>query len=90
MRQPKRPLPDLNDTEKLELAREVFDTVCNETLKFRENNLGANLASLMGAIVGFEHSFVDWDLDGCSQTLSLFVRIFPANHQVWNYILYTE
>jgi hypothetical protein len=78
------------DAERCRLAGEVYDKVFDYSESFYENNLGADLAHLLGAILdndppGTDRSWVDW-ADGCEPTLELFRKIFPPDHDVWRFI----
>lgn len=85
-----RPHCDLSDSDKLQLAREVFDSVYNDSESFREYNLGSDLSYILGAIIDREYSTVDWSTPCCEVTLNMFKRLFPEHHQVWNYIIFTR
>lgn len=82
------------DLERLLLAREVFDTVYENIETFRDNNLGANLCYLLGAIMGShtcpsDPEFVDWSPEhsDCDPTLKIFRELFKPDHPVWDYIV---
>jgi hypothetical protein len=81
----------LTSFERVELAQEIFDLVYREVETFREKNIGADLAYLLGAIVDTteETSSVDWGLaygDERPYLLDLFERLLPADHLVWQFI----
>ena len=77
--------------EKAELALSVFDTLYDETETFREENIGADLAYLMGAILDTgEESYVDWSTEAYGEPpalLEILRRTFPHACPVWNYII---
>jgi hypothetical protein len=77
--------------EKADLALKVFDTAYNETETFREENIGADLAYLMGAILDTgEESYVDWSSEVYGEepsALQILKRSFPEHSTLWNYIL---
>lgn len=80
----------------LALAHEVWEKVFCETDSFRENNIGADLAYLMGAIIDLrfpDDSFVDWSPegygdDGPPALLGILKERFPADHAVWEFIFF--
>ena len=78
--------------EKADLALKVFDTVYNETETFREENIGADLAYLMGAILDTgEDSYVDWSSEVYAEEkptlLEILKKGFPRKAPIWNYII---
>ena len=78
--------------EKADLALKVFDIVYNETETFREENIGADLAYLMGAILDTgKESYVDWSTEVYGEEppalLEILKRSFPRHAPVWNYII---
>ncbi len=78
--------------EKADLALKVFNNVYNETETFREENMGADLAYLMGAILDTgEESYADWSSEVYGEEppalLEILKRSFPEDSSLWNYIL---
>ncbi|MCI0604372.1 hypothetical protein L0156_15350 [bacterium] len=78
--------------EKADLALKVFDTAYNETETFREENMGADLAYLMGAILDTgEVSYVDWSSEVYGEEppalLEILKRSFSEDSTLWNFIL---
>jgi hypothetical protein len=43
--------PTKNETEQLQLLRDLYETAYNGTECFEEENIGADLAYLMGAVL---------------------------------------
>lgn len=72
------------------LAREIFQVLVHETETFREDNVGADLAYLMGAILDPSgEEFVDWRPCSCPQAptlLTLLREHFDATHSLWSHI----
>lgn len=77
-------------------VQEVFDAVFEATDTFRERNIGANLAYLMGAmldrVTGKEpDSFVDWSCDQVGVDgwwlWALLKRDLPAGHPAFTCIV---
>lgn len=72
------------------LALEVYDIVFKAFESFREQNIGADLAYLMGAILDGPGSYVDWSNDyddgETPPLLPLLREHFPEKHEVWHYI----
>lgn len=75
--------------DKLALINEVFDAVFDRCETFREDNVGADLAYLLGAISDPKGSFVDWSkdaYDGHNQLYTILILHFPPRHDVWKFI----
>jgi hypothetical protein len=74
--------------DKAKLAEEIFSAVFDHHDTFRDDEIGADLAYLLGAIVCGDH--VDWTEEsyGHSGVLPCFIsESFAPNHVVWNFIL---
>ena len=72
-----------------ELALSVYETVFRETESFRENNVGVDLAYLLGAILKNSPSenWLDCVSDGGhEEILSVLSDAFPPSHSVWTFI----
>ena len=72
-----------------ELALSVYETVFRETESFRENNVGVDLAYLLGAILKNSPSenWLDCVSDGGhEEILSVLSDDFPPSHSVWTFI----
>lgn len=76
------------------VAHLVFRATIGYSESFREANVGADLAYLMGAITDLDYphdSFVDWTVDGYGETpppiLEILKANFPSDHVVWEFIL---
>lgn len=82
--------PEMSDSVRLALAAEVFDQVFEACESFRENNIGADLAYLMGAIVdpAAKESYVDWSSELAEQPALIEVlrTKFLPHHHVWQFI----
>jgi len=80
----------MGEASRCRLAREVFDKVYDARESFRVNDLGADVAYLLGAILDPEdqgRSWVDWTLGATRpDTVALFKEVFPPNHGVWKFI----
>ena len=72
-----------------DLALSVYDTIFRGTESFRENNVDADLAYLLGAIVKNSPSEIWLDCvsdDGHEVILSALSDTFPPSHSVWEFI----
>ena len=75
------------------LARDVFNAVFDECETFTEDDVGKDLAYLMGAILDDSEKddcHVDWtdELMGCKpQCLTILERVFTEEHPVWKFII---
>ena len=80
----------ITDQERLDLAHEIFDLVYDKCETFREDNVGADLAYLMGAITDKKHpndSFVDVYTDEDEPKLiSILKDNLPDDHRVWEFV----
>ena len=72
----------MNATQKVKLIGEVYQTVFEGTESFEVENVGADLAYVLGAIA--KDSFCEFSLKN-----SAFIRIllnkFKKSHPVWKY-----
>ena len=73
----------MTEHQRVLLALEVFDKAFDSLESFHEDHFGADLAYLMGAILG-EGRCVQWP--DSARTRALFKEWFPPEHAVWNYI----
>lgn len=78
-------------TSNLSLAREVFNAMFQEHETFHDDDLGAYLAYLMGAIIAEpdEQSSIDLFMDseqGDVEFLAALKRLFPVGHAVWKFV----
>jgi hypothetical protein len=76
--------------ERLKLAKEIFDAVFNHFDTFRDDNIGADLAYLLGAILCDDDANVDWTEEnyGNSGEVPKFIEeSFPKDHPVWGFIV---
>jgi len=72
-----------------ELALSVYEKVFRETESFRENNVGADLSYLLGAILKnnpVEAWLVCESNGGHEAILSALTEAFPPSHPVWTFI----
>ena len=72
-----------------ELALSVYETVFRETESFRENNVGADLAYLLGAILKNNpvEAWLVCESNGHHDAiLSALTDAFPPSHPVWTFI----
>jgi hypothetical protein len=72
-----------------ELALTIFETVLRETESLREQNVGADLAYLLGAILTNNAScnHLDCERDGGHEAiLAVLADTFPPSHEVWTFI----
>ncbi len=83
----------MTSTQRCILANTVFDCVFANCETFREDNVGADLAYLLGAITDLHNpndSFVDWSVEGYGKTpprlLEIIRREFPLEHDVWRFV----
>ncbi|MEI6236579.1 MAG: hypothetical protein WCT04_26270 [Planctomycetota bacterium] len=75
--------------ETRDLARSVFEAVFHETESFREGNVGADLAYLMGAILKNTPNDVRLDCEhegGHEGILAALTDSFPSEHAVWTFV----
>ena len=82
-------MKSLTITERLGLAREVFEACRLGAESFREDNIGASLSYLMGAILdnlqpGFMF-FHDRESDD-EVFLKLLLELFEPHHRVWQFV----
>lgn len=72
------------------LARDVFEIFSKEFESFREDDIGNDLAYLMGAILDNtdkRDSFVDWSKNFVTPfVLTILREYFPKKHAVWKFI----
>lgn len=85
----------LSDAARITLARTVFDAVFDSHESFREDNIGADLAYLIGAILSLDPTdYVDWTKDmyedGPPVLLETLWMCFESSHAVWNFIRLDE
>lgn len=74
--------------DKARLAQEIFCAVFDHHDTFREENIGADLAYLLGAIMLGDH--VDWTEEnyGHSGIVPKFItENFPPDHDVWTFVI---
>ena len=72
------------------LALSVYETVFRETESFREQNVGADLAYLLGAILknSPDDVWLDCVNDGGHEAiLTALADAFPPSHAVWTFVL---
>ncbi len=72
-----------------DLARSVYETALRETESFRENNIGAGLAYLLGAILTDcpNAMRVECERDaGHDAFIALLTNAFPPNHAIWTFV----
>ena len=72
-----------------DLALSIFETVLRETESLREQNVGADLAYLLGAILKNNPGSVqlECESDGGHETiLAVLTEAFPPSHEVWTFI----
>lgn len=74
--------PRLSPTKRLELIRDVYQVVLDNTESFSEQRIGESLAYLCGAIA--QNSWCQWNLK--EPLVKLLQRHFKPDHPVWNYI----
>lgn len=83
----------LANLTRLHLARQVFDATFETTDSFRELNVGADLAYLIGAILGSDAGSadrVDWraeEYGGSPALLEILRPKFPAGSPLWQFIV---
>lgn len=71
------------------LALSVYETVFRETESFRENNVGVDLAYLLGAILKNtpNDARLECESDGGHEgILSVLTDAFPPSHSVWAFV----
>ena len=73
---------NLKDRQRLQLLRELYETVHNETESFEQEDVGADLAYLMGAVL--EDSHCRWEAD--RPLVRLLRKHLPVSHVAWEYI----
>ena len=73
---------EAKESRRLPLLREVYEAVYNEVESFEEENIGADLAYLLGAML--EGSCCDWDAD--RPFVKLLRGHFPQRHSIWGYV----
>ncbi len=79
---------DSSDTSR-NLALTVYETVFRETESFRENNIGVDLAYLLGAIFKNTPDGVRLECEnggGHEGILSVLTDAFPPSHSVWKFV----
>lgn len=74
-RQPKK-------SRRLQLLRDLYEVVFNETESLEAEDIGADLAYLMGAVL--KDSCCDWDAE--RPLVQLLREQFPGRHPVWRFI----
>jgi hypothetical protein len=88
MKRTKKETP--SQTERAVLAKNVFDCVYERHDFFREDNIGADLAYLMGAILDDpkEDPFVEWSPEAgyVSPLLPELRQEFAPDHILWQFI----
>lgn len=79
--------------ERAILATEVFNAVFYAHQSFREDNVGADLAYLMGAILSppEQGDFVDWSSEALGSEMTPLIldtlqTCFHSSHAVWRFI----
>lgn len=82
-------LRDLNEgtvarADNCRVAMMVYEATCAEVESLEEQNLGADLAYVMGAIC--KNGFVEWDRDALPELHDILKRRFPIDHPVWSFI----
>lgn len=71
-----------NKLQRHDLAVQIYDWVHEHTESFEEDNIGSDLAYLMGAIL--KESAFEAE-DGCP-LVELLKSGFPSEHALWTYI----
>jgi hypothetical protein len=84
--------PGLSAEQRAQLAAEVFDVAIKSFEVFGEQNVGADLAYLMGAIVDEPEnaSFVDWSPDVINREVAILKPLrahFPPEHSFWKFVV---
>jgi len=67
----------------VDLIRELYKVVYREIESFEKQNIGADMAYLVGAIVN--DNFCLWPPD--EPILRLLTKSFPKEHQLWRYLI---
>lgn len=75
-------MPKLTESQRLRLIRKVYRWVIDNTETFEEQNIGADLAYLLGAIS--KNSQCEWDDD--RPFLEVLGEGFKSRHVVWSFI----
>jgi hypothetical protein len=73
---------DMKDRQRLQLLRELYETAHNETESFEQEDVGADLAYLMGAVL--EDSHCSWEAD--RPLVRLLREHLPSSHAAWEFI----
>lgn len=88
----KNPKRRLTMEQRGKLARDVFNIVFDEVDSFKENDVGKDLAYLLGAILDDTDkvdTFVDWNADGMPEhpiVLTILQTNYALGHSVWKFI----
>lgn len=79
----------MTPTHRVKLAYTVYSTVHKETESFELNNIGSDLAYLLGAIVSpeYKHAYVDWSDGEAAELLKIIRKCFGSRHRVWAFII---
>ena len=78
----------LGRIDSLLLSRIVYEQVRNGVETFEEQNIGADLAYLLGAIV--RNTVVEWERPDLPELHRVLAGIFPLDHPVWGFIAVAE
>jgi hypothetical protein len=81
--------PHPSDAARRALAVAVYETAFAAFESFREQNVGADLAYLMAAILAPGSDFVDWTRDAMDTVPPLLGALrakFPEDSQLWQFI----
>jgi len=70
----------------VDLIRELYKVVYREIESFEKQNIGTDMAYLVGAIVN--DNFCLWPPD--EPLLRLLTKNFPKEHQLWKYLAIEE
>lgn len=76
------------DLQRHALAVEVYEHILGATESFEEQNIGADLAYLLGAIL--KGSEVEWDSESPPALNGVLSEGFEFAHPVWEYVTWTE
>ena len=71
-----------NATYKVKLAREVFEAVYNSTETLEEDNIGSDLAYLVGGILC--GSYCEWEPD--RPIVKMLRQSFNKGHRIWAFV----
>lgn len=90
MKTPQSRPPSLGASLRARIAWEVYRAAQADTDSFHQDDIGPDLAYLLGAILQPDgDGFVDWSrdvMDAPPRLHAILRNIIPATHPVWNYI----